>query len=375
MEKAQYRFNPDRNKPWNELPELPISKNLYESKEVLKKLGDAKAALARLQGRSVVIPNQGLLINSICLQEAKMSSEIENIFTTDDELYKEFSDQNSETTGASKEVLRYREALWSGYSYLSEQGMFSRDYFINVFQQIKQTKDSIRPPFTETTIKAGGTSQNTGKIIYTPPRGKGLIEKKLDNLIDYLNDDDQYPEDPLIKMAIAHFQFEAIHPFRDGNGRTGRICNIHYLTIKGLLDFPILFMSRYILDYKDDYYHYLQGITQRGNWENWILFILRAVESTSNITFTKINEIVSAKDSILDYITKEGKFLRPADLVEFIFTQPFTKVNHLVENGLYAEKTARNYLNNLCDLQVLEKKTMEGKHYYLNLELHKILSE
>lgn len=375
MDQVLYEINPDRNAPWNKLPLLPIRKELYETVEILKKLGDAKASLARLHGRSAVIPNQGLLINTISLQEAKLSSEIENIFTTDDELYKAYSDQNTEAIGASKEVLRYREALWSGFHYLSNDGKFCTEYFVKIFQEIKQTSDKIRPPFLETTIKQSGSGYNAGQVIYTPPRGKGIIETKLDNLIQFLNDDDQYQIDHLIKMAIAHFQFEAIHPFRDGNGRMGRIFNIHYLTTKGLLDFPILFMSRYILDYKDDYYMCINGVTQRGNWKAWILFMLRAIEHTSNITFNKINEIVSVKDSILGYVKNEGNFINPDDLIEFIFTQPFTKVNHLVDANIYAEKTARKYLNKLCDMQIMEKKVKEGKHYYLNLELYRILSE
>lgn len=375
MSNILYRVNPDRTIPWNDLPSLPIKEELYETVDILKKLGDAKASLARLQGRSVVIPNQALLINTISLQEAKLSSEIENIFTTDDELYKAYSDQSSESIGASKEVLRYREALWSGYNYLKKGGIFSQDYFTKVFQEIKQTTDRIRPPFIETTIKQGGTGPNAGQIVYTPPRGKGIIEEKLENLISFINDDDQFTMDHLLKMSIAHFQFEAIHPFRDGNGRTGRILNIHYLTAKGLLDYPILFLSRYILDHKDDYYYCLQRVSQRGNWKDWLLYMLRAVEHTSNITFHKINDIVSAKDSILNYVKTEAKFLNTERLIEFIFTQPFTKVNHLVSSGMYAEKTARKYLSDLCDMQVLEKKVLEGKHYYLNLELYRILSE
>jgi Fic family protein len=375
MSEILYQVNPDRRVPWNDLPPLPIKEELYETIDVFKKLGDAKASLARLQGRSVVIPNQGLLINTISLQEAKLSSEIENIFTTDDELYKAFSDQNKESGGASKEVLRYREALWSGYNYLKEGGKFNHAYFTKVFQEIKQTTDRIRPPFLETTIKQGGTGRNADMVIYTPPRGKEVLEAKLDNLYNFLNDDEKYKIDHLLKMAIAHFQFEAIHPFRDGNGRTGRLFNIHYLTSKGLLDYPILFLSRYILDHKDDYYHCLQGVSQRGAWKDWILFMLRAVENTANITFHKINDIVSAKESILKYVETEGKFLNPEKLIEAIFIQPYTKVNHLENSGLYAEKTARNYLNNLCDMQVLEKKVLEGKHYYLNLELFRILTE
>lgn len=376
MQEILYQINPDRNVPWNNIPPLPIRKELYQTIEILEKLGDAKAALARLQGRSAVIPNQGLLINTISLQEAKISSAIENIFTTDDELYKAYSDQNTETNGASKEVLRYREALWFGYKYLQKTRQFNQDYFIQVFQEIKQTTDGIRPDFLNTTIKQGGSGSNSGKVIYTPPRGITIIKDKLDNLVNFLNDDEQYRIDHLLKMAIAHFQFESIHPFRDGNGRTGRIFNIHYLTNKGLLDIPILFLSRYILDHKDDYYSNLMGVSQRGNWKNWLLFMLRAIENTSNITFQKINEIVSVKDSILEFVKKDDrKFRNPERLIEFLFTQPFTKVKQLVNAGIYAENTARDYLNKLCDMQVLEKKELEGHHYYLNLELYRILSE
>jgi len=376
MAEILYTLNPDRNVAWNNIPPLPIRKELYQTIEIMEKLGDAKAALARLHGRSVVIPNQGLLINTISLQEAKISSAIENIFTTDDDLYKAYSDKNNETNGASKEVLRYREALWSGYNYLKQNGKFDQNYFIRVFQEIKQTKDTIRPSFLNTNIKQGGTGPNAGQIIYTPPRDITVIQNRLDNLITFLNDDEQFKIDHLLKMAIAHYQFESIHPFRDGNGRTGRIFNIHFLTNKGLLDVPILFLSRYILDHKDDYYSGLMGVSQRGSWGNWLLFMLRAVESTSNNTFRKINDIVDAKDLILEHIKKDDPKLRkPEILIELLFTQPFTKVKHLVDAGVYAENTAREYLNKLCKMQVLEKKEIGGHHYYLNHELYRILSE
>jgi len=371
-----YQINPDRNVPWNDLPPLPIVKELYQTVEILESLGDAKAALARLNGRSVVIPNQGLLINTISLQEAKSSSEIENIFTTDDDLYKEFSDSEEKPKGASKEVLRYREALWSGFNYLTSKGEFDEGYFINVFQEIKETTDEFRPIFLNTTIKQGSTEPNAGQVIYTPPKGVPVIKKKLKNLIEFLNDDEKYPIDHLLKMAMAHYQFEAIHPFRDGNGRAGRIFNIHYLTNKGLLDVPILFLSRYILDNKEDYYEGLMGVSQRGNWKNWLLFMLRAIEVTSNITFHKINEILEVKDAILAHVKSDKRnFKNPEKLVELLFTQPFTKVKHLVSTGVFAENTARDYLNKLCDIHVLEKKTIAGHHYYLNIELYRILSE
>jgi Fic family protein len=371
-----YSINPDRNLPWNDLPLLPVREELYRVTEIYERLGEAKASLSRLQGRSVVIPDQGLLINTIILQEAKASSAIENILTTDDELYKAYSEQNNEAQGASKEVMRYREALWTGHNYLQQQSGFDEKYFIRVFQEIKQTTDEIRPDYLKTFIKVGGSGFNAGQVIYTPPRGMDIIRKKISNLIEFLNDDECYKIDHILKMAIAHYQFEAIHPFRDGNGRTGRIFNIHYLTKKRLLDLPILFLSRYILDHKDDYYRCLMGVSQRGNWEDWLLYMLRAVEATSNMTYDKINEIVSAKDEILNHIKKEAKNIRkPEKLVEMIFTQPFTKVIHLQNAKVYAENTARTYLNNLCEINVLEKKTIDGHHYYMNLELYRILSE
>lgn len=376
MPELLYQINPNRNVPWDDIPPLPIREELWQTTEILQKLGDAKAALGKLQGRSTVIPNQGLLINTITLQEAKISSEIENIFTTDDELYKAYSDKNAESEGASKEVLRYREALWSGYNYLQNAKKFDINYFIRVFQEIKQTKDTIRPAYVQLTVKQGGSGPNTGQVIYAPPRNEAIIHNRLDNLVNFANDDLQYKIDPLLKMAIVHFQFEAIHPFRDGNGRTGRVFNINFLTNKGLLDLPILFLSRYILDHKDDYYAGLMGVSQRGDWKNWLLFLLIAVENTSIQTFNKINDIVAAKDSILEYIKKgDNKLRNPDNLVEFLFNQPFTKVKHLVDAKLYAENTARDYLNKLCELRVLEKKEMEGHHYYLNLELYRILSE
>lgn len=374
-----YKINTDRLKPWNDLPLLPINGKLFQDFEIYEQLGNAKAALGKLQGRSIAIPNQGLLINSISLQEAKASSAIENIFTTDDELYKAYSEESTHTeqqNSPSKEILKAREALWSGYNFLKNNPGFNRNYFIHVFQEIKETKDAIRPPFIETVIKQGGSGVNAGQISYTPPRGEGIIENKLDNLIEFVNDDEKYRLDPLLKMAIAHFQFEAIHPFRDGNGRTGRIFNIHYLTHKQLLDFPILFLSRYIMDHKEDYYSGLMGVSQRGDWKNWILYMLRAVEFTSNITYNKVNEILSSKESMLKYIkVKDKKIRKPEQLTDMLFTQPYIKVKHLTDAKLYAEGTAREYLNKLADISVLEKKSIEGRHYYLNQELFRILSE
>lgn len=377
MKQPLFNINPDRNKPWNDLPDLPIHPDLYRTVDIMEQLANAKAALGRLHGRSVAIPNQGVLINTISLQEAKASSEIENIFTTDDELYQAYSEEGEDMhiKGAPKEVLRYREALWAGHQHLMTHGQFDMDYFINLYRIVKQTNDGLRPPSARIYIKQGGTGPNAGTAIYTPPRGKEILEKKLKNLLDFVNDDEKYPVDPLIKMAIAHYQFEVIHPFRDGNGRVGRIFNINILTQKGLLDLPILFLSRYIIDHKNDYYSHLASVTQRAMWERWILFMLKAVESTANLTFDKVNDILSAKEGIMETIEQDTKIRKPELLVQMLFTQPLTKVSHLTDAKIYAENTARNYLNELVDLGILEKRTISGHHYYLNLELFRILSE
>lgn len=377
MKQPLFNINPDRNKPWNDLPDLPIHPDLYRTVDIMEQLGNTKSALGRLHGRSVAIPNQGILINSISLQEAKASSEIENIFTTDDELYQAYSEEGEDATikGAPKEVLRYREALWAGHQHLKQHEVFDLDYFIKVYRIVKQTNDGLRPPSAHIYIKQGGTGPNAGTAIYTPPRGKAILEQKLQNLAEFVNDDEKYPVDPLIKMAIAHYQFEVIHPFRDGNGRAGRIFNINILTQKGLLDLPILFLSSYIIDHKNDYYSNLASVTQRAMWERWILFMLKAVEVTANLTFDKINDILAAKEGIIESIESDTKIRKPELLVQMIFTQPLTKVSHLTDAKIYAENTARNYLNELVDLGVLEKRTISGHHYYLNLELYRILSD
>ncbi|MEJ1237923.1 Fic/DOC family N-terminal domain-containing protein [Chryseolinea sp. T2] len=368
-----YALNPDRNTPWNGLPSLPLDAAHYRTIEILEQLGKAKGALGQLQGRSIAVPNQGLLVNTISLQEAKASSAIENILTTDDELYKAYSEvHNEQLDGAAKEVLRYREALWAGHTYLKSHPSFDRDYFISIYRQIKQTNDSVRPPAARITIRQGGSGPNAGQPVYTPPRGEGIIEQKLDNLIAFLNADGG--PDPLIKMAIAHLQFEAIHPFRDGNGRTGRILNINFLTQQGQLDYPILFLSRHIIDTKDEYYHHLAGVTQRGDWQSWILYMLQAIEITSRVTYSKINEIVDAIDGVREALGKTT-ITKQEQLITMLFMQPFTRVKHLTEGRLYAENTARKNLNQLVSMGILELRVLQGNHYYQNLELQRILSE
>jgi len=196
----------------------------------------------------------------------------------------------------------------------------------------------------------------------------------MDNLVKFLNDEKSEPKDPLLKMSIAHFQFEAIHPFRDGNGRAGRIMNLHFITQNHPLDLPILYLSRYILEHKQEYYEGLAGVSQRGDWKTWLLYMLKAVEWTSRLTLRKINDIIESKEQLLEVIRSETEILRPEQLAEAIFTQPYIKVNHLTDRGIYAENTARNYLNKLAELQILEKREIRGRHYYINNELKEILS-
>lgn len=363
MSAKLYRINPNRNLPWNDLPRLPIDESIVKDLDIYELLGKAKAAIGKLQGRSIAIPNQGIFVNTISLQEAKASSEIEHIFTTDDELYKAYSDDAIPTSGPAKEVLRYRESIWTGHEYLKSRGEFDLGYFEQMYQTTTQMDDGIRRSFFQTYIKQGGSGPNAGQVIYTPPRGEKVLEELLSNLVDFVNQNSESSLDPLLKMAIAHFQFEAIHPFRDGNGRTGRIFNIHYLTNQGLLDLPILFLSKYILEQKEHYYSSLAGVTQRAAWKDWILFMLRGIEQTSLDTFHKINDILATKEAILDLLKKESSISRPESLVEAIFTQPLSKVKHLVDRKLYAENTARNYLNQLVELGICEKREMGGGHY------------
>lgn len=370
-----YIINPDRTQPWNDLPLLPIEPEYYQDITIYKKLVDAKSALGTLHGRSAIIPNQGMLVSTIYLQEAKQSSAIENVFTTDEELYREYSrDHDEQQEGPAKEVLRYREAVWTGFQKIQNGESLSRDLIIDLFRQVKNTGEGIRSPLRNTYIRQGGSGPNAGKPVYTPPRAEGMIEQKLDNLIDFLNNDNAYDIDPLLKMIIGHLQFEAIHPFSDGNGRAGRILNALYLVQKGLLDTPILFMSRHILGTKDEYYRYLAGVTQKGDWKSWIMYMLDVVETTSWVTFELINRISDSRTHLQKSLEEQESIYKLNQLLDVLYTMPVATVKHLVQRKIYAENTARSTLNKLADLGVLEKVTLGGHHYYKNLELYDILS-
>lgn len=365
----------DRTEPFNTLPLLPPSKDLENDPEILKKLIIASRALASVNINIMRLPNPFILVNTIALQEAKTSTEIENIFTTEDELYKAISDTVKEENAdpATKEVLRYREALWTGYASMKGNSTLDIPLILHIFQQIKNTSTGIRPPQALVVIKRGLSESRSGEVIYTPPRGEGIIESLMDNLLDYLNDDEKYPADPLFKMCIAHYQFEAIHPFQDGNGRTGRILNLLYLIQKGLLNQPTLYLSKYIIAHKDDYYYNLGIVTQRGAWKEWIMFMLDAIEKTSLFTNNLINEILNQMTATLTHGKTAIKWYN-SELNEAIFTQPYIKPSAIGKAlGKTSRTTLTKYMAELVNLKILTAKKEGNEVYYLNDDLIRIL--
>ncbi|MGH1338431.1 MAG: Fic family protein [Aureispira sp.] len=367
----------DRTKPHNNLPLLPPPLNKVENINILKKLNTASRALAVFDGRMSRLPNPSMLVNTIALQEAKTSSEIENIFTTNDSLYKAISDstKNKNIDPATKEVLRYREALWTGYKDLKENSMITKDLIIKIFQQIKESSATLRSPQSNVVIKKGNSEFRSGETVYTPPRGIGVLEKLLDNLIEYLNDDEKYPTDPLLKMCIAHYQFEAIHPFHDGNGRTGRILNLLYLNQKKLLSYPSLYLSKYIIRYKDEYYYKLGNVTQRGNWEKWITYMLDGIEKTALLTSSLIDEILTQMESTLQHGKKSIDWYNK-EINEIIFSQPYIRYATLEEVlQIHSRTTLTKYFHQLVAAKILSYKKIGAKVFYVNDDLIRILEQ
>lgn len=365
----------DRTKPYNQLPLLPPPPTIMLDPEVLLKWGYASRALAELNRNILRLPNPTMLVNTISLQEAKSSSAIENIFTTDDELYKATSDTNREENASStiKEVLRYREALWTGYRNVSQNGKMDINTIIEVYQKIKNSTQRIRPPQSLVVIKRGNSEHLPGEVIYTPPRGVGIIEEKLDNLLEYLNDDSSDSTDPLIKMAIAHYQFEAIHPFTDGNGRTGRVLNLLYLVNQRLLSHPVLYLSKYIIDHKSEYYQYLQAVTQMGNWKGWLMYILTAVEDTAKHTNQLIDNIVDQMSATLQYGKSELRWYTK-EVNEALFNQPYIKPKVIGDIlSLSSRTTLTKYMTELTRLGILSPKEDWKEVFYLNNDLIRIL--
>jgi Fic family protein len=366
----------DRNIPFNDLPLLPPSAELDNDSDILKKLVSASRALASVNINVMRLPYPYMLVNTIALQEAKTSTEIENIFTTEDELYKAVSDNKNEENAdlAVKEVLRYREALWAGYHTLKETKTLDIQSVLSIFRQIKDTASGIRPPQANVVIKRGQSDLRPVEVIYTPPRGIEIVERLIDNLLNYLNDNYNYPTDPLIKMCVAHYQFEAIHPFQDGNGRTGRIINLIYLVQTGLLNQPVLYLSKYIIINKSEYYYNLSAVTQLGSWKKWILFMLDAVEYTSALTNNLINEILDQMDSTLKYGKSKIKWYSK-EVNEAIFSQPYIKPKIIGKVlGRSSRTTLTKLMEELVAAKILTPKKDGAEVYYLNDDLIRILA-
>jgi Fic family protein len=364
----------DRGQPYNLLPLLPPPDEKVITVEVLLALNNANKALAELKGLAKKLPNQSMLGNTIALREAKASTEIENIFTTDDELYKALSGNDTGLKGNAKEVLRYRQALWEGYHAIKSNGKFSKGLLIKIYQVIKEVQDGIRPAHTETVIKKRGSGILGGTVIYTPPRGEQVIEEKLDNLIAYLNDDKRFSYDPLIKLAVSHYQFEAIHPFRDGNGRAGRILSLLLMIQKNLLDVPILYLSSYIIENKDDYYALLNRVTTQKSWKEWLLYIFKAIEETSIYTINKISDIDNLFQKTYGFVNSKLPHIRK-EIMEKIFEQPYISPKKLLDRDIKSINTAKKYMEQLVKLGILVPKKIGKEIIYLNIDLFNLLSE
>ena len=370
----------DRNIPYNQLPSLPPATELYSDEEVLDKLMLASRRLAELKGLASTLPNQSIFVNTIALREAKASSAIENIFTTDDELYRSLSYQEDDyleddyLEGPAKEILHYRQALWKGFKDIAANKSMTLGTVIDIYREVKLTQDGIRPYQAEVVIKKRGWGSLVAETVYTPPRGKGVVEKKMTELLEFLNDDVRFPIDPLLKMAMAHYQFEAIHPFRDGNGRTGRILCILYLIQKQLLDLPILYLSAYILQNKDEYYQRLNSITGTQLWKPWIVYMLEAVSQTAEYTTDKILRIKTLMEKTRTIMLENKMPIARMDVPK-LFEQPYIRPKNLLSDKIKSINTAKKYLSQLEIQGVLSKERVGKEFIWFNTSLMEILSD
>jgi Fic family protein len=362
-------FSP--NRPFNQLPDLPPKVEL-ETPRVLKATTRASRALAELKGRTHTIPNPTILLNTLALQEAKLSSEIENIFTTNDELYRGLAanGDSADPSPHAKEVLHYRDALWHGMQALHDRPFLSTNLTIDIVNIIKQNKAGIRN-------LPGTKLQNpeTKEIIYTPPEGEALIRKKMANLERFCNDPSS-ELDPLVRVGVAHYQFEAIHPFFDGNGRAGRILIILLLIMNGLLEIPILFLSRFIIEHKTQYYHQLRSVTEGHHWEPWLLYMLEAIEATAHGTTTKINAI----HDLLAKTLSRAKQVLPKrtfskELIELIFEQPYCKIRFVEKAGIAKRLTATKYLRDLEKAEFVRAVKKGKELIFINRPLWSLLTD
>lgn len=355
----------EATQPHNDLPLLPPTADV-ETRAILKKWGMARTALAELRLAGQIIPDQSVLISAIPLLEAKDSSEIENIVTTNDALFREASLGDEDGDPTAKEALRYRTALYHGLSTLNTMPLSTRTA-IEVCQTVTGIDLDIR------NIPVTLTNKHTGEIIYTPPQGQERIRGLLSNWADYLHKTED-ALDPLIRMAILHYQFEAIHPFSDGNGRTGRILNLLYLIECKLLDLPTLYLSRHILRTRGDYYRLLERVTTNGDWEPWILYMLTAVEVTSNWTTRKIRAIRALMDETTTVVRDRAELKISRELIDLIFTQPYCRISNVVEKGIAKRQAASTYLKELSRLGILTEEKVGRDKLFLHRKYLDLLS-
>lgn len=361
---TQYRIM-GQNTPQFKLNKLPVSIDKVETIATLKASAKAMRALGELKGVAQSIPNQSMLVNAAVLQESKDSSEIENIITTQDELYKALSTNKFENS-AVKEVVNYRKAIFSGFDLIKEKGFIRLSDLNNIQSIIVENTAGIRST-PGTVLK----NDKTGEVVYTPPQSKDQILDLLTNFLDNFNTKSDVQ--PLINLAVLHFQFESIHPYYDGNGRTGRILNILFLILNDLLDIPILYLSSYIIDHKSDYYKLLNQVNRTGEWEEWVLYILKAVEETSNNTVQKINSIKNLLDSTIEVVKEKAPKVYRKELIELLFEQPYSKIDYVVEKIGVERKAASRYLKELEGIGVLKSIQIGRQVVYVNEELIEIL--
>ena len=356
-------FDPQR--PYNDLPDLPPVADI-ESRPLLKACIEARAALAELKTAGALIPNQAVLINSIPLLEARASSEIENIVTTSDAMFRYAQMEEQASDPATKEALRYRTALHEGFLSLKERPL-NTNTAVRVCSRIKDADMQVR--------RVPGTAlanQATGQVIYTPPEGDTLLREKLANWERFIHE--QTDVDPLIRMAVAHYQFEAIHPFSDGNGRTGRVLNLLILVDQGLLELPVLYLSRYILRNRAAYYRGLLAVTTNQGWDDWIAFMLEAVTETARWTTAKIEAIRRLQSEATRFVREQASRIYSRELVDALFEQPYCRIRNLVDSGVAQRQTAAVYLNQLAALGMLEEVRVGREKVFIHPNFVRLLT-
>jgi Fic family protein len=352
------------DQPYNTLPLLPTAAEL-ETRVVLKACIPARAALAAMNQAAALMPNPAMLVNTLPMLEARDSSEIENIVTTADRLFQYAGSSEQHADPATKEALRYRGALYWGTASLTQRPL-STATAVEVCRRIKAVDlDVRRTPGTQL------VNERSGAVVYTPPQGETRLRELLANWEGFLHNARDI--DPLVRMAAAHYQFEAIHPFVDGNGRTGRVLNLLFLLQEGLLDLPILYLSRAILRRKADYYELLREVTQSAAWEPWLLFMLEGVKETAQWTSAKILAIRALADHTAQYVRERLPKMYSRELVDVIFEQPYCRIANLVDQGIAQRQAASRYLHALVDLGVLEEKAFGKEKLFVHPRLLRLL--